>query len=74
MRDGGRGKTRSVTAKYRNPKNADEVWSGRGRMPLWLGEAYLSIGLATIVARIRVDVRSGSWLCKNDLAEVILAV
>jgi DNA-binding protein H-NS len=33
----GRGKTRSVAAKYHNPKNADEVWSGRGRMPLWLG-------------------------------------
>jgi DNA-binding protein H-NS len=33
----GRGKTRIVAAKYRNPKNADEVWSGRGRMPLWLG-------------------------------------
>jgi DNA-binding protein H-NS len=33
----GRGKTRSVPAKYRNPKNADEVWSGRGRMPVWLG-------------------------------------
>jgi DNA-binding protein H-NS len=33
----GRGKKRSVSAKYRNPKNADEVWSGRGRMPLWLG-------------------------------------
>jgi DNA-binding protein H-NS len=32
-----RGKTRSVPAKYRNPKNADEVWSGRGRMPVWLG-------------------------------------
>jgi DNA-binding protein H-NS len=32
-----RGKTRSVAVKYRNPKNADEVWSGRGRMPLWLG-------------------------------------
>jgi DNA-binding protein H-NS len=30
------GKTRSVAAKYRNPKTADEVWSGRGRMPLWL--------------------------------------
>jgi DNA-binding protein H-NS len=29
--------TRMVAAKYRNPKNADEVWSGRGRMPLWLG-------------------------------------
>jgi DNA-binding protein H-NS len=38
--NGGRGgpnKARSVAAKYRNPKNADEVWSGRGRMPLWLG-------------------------------------
>jgi DNA-binding protein H-NS len=34
---GGPGKARSVAAKYRNPKNADEVWSGRGRMPLWLG-------------------------------------
>jgi DNA-binding protein H-NS len=33
----GRAKTRSVAAKYRNPNNADEVWSGRGRMPLWLG-------------------------------------
>jgi DNA-binding protein H-NS len=33
----GRGQARSVAVKYRNPKNADEVWSGRGRMPLWLG-------------------------------------
>jgi DNA-binding protein H-NS len=33
----GSGRTRGVPAKYRNPKNADEVWSGRGRMPLWLG-------------------------------------
>jgi DNA-binding protein H-NS len=33
----GHAKTRSVAVKYRNPKNADEVWSGRGRMPLWLG-------------------------------------
>jgi H-NS histone C-terminal domain len=32
-----RGKARTVAVKYRNPKNADEVWSGRGRMPLWLG-------------------------------------
>jgi DNA-binding protein H-NS len=32
----GHGKTRIVAAKYRNPKNADEVWSGRGRMPVWL--------------------------------------
>jgi DNA-binding protein H-NS len=33
----GRGKARSAGIKYRNPKNAEEVWSGRGRMPLWLG-------------------------------------
>jgi DNA-binding protein H-NS len=33
----GRGKARRVAAKFRNPKNADEVWSGRSRMPLWLG-------------------------------------
>jgi DNA-binding protein H-NS len=34
---GGSGKARNAAAKYRNPNNADEVWSGRGRMPLWLG-------------------------------------
>jgi DNA-binding protein H-NS len=33
----GHPKTRTVAVKYRNPKKADEVWSGRGRMPLWLG-------------------------------------
>jgi DNA-binding protein H-NS len=33
----GRGKARRVAVKYRNPKNADGVWSGHGRMPLWLG-------------------------------------
>jgi DNA-binding protein H-NS len=27
----GRDKARSVAPKYRNPKNANEVWSGRGR-------------------------------------------
>jgi len=32
---GGKG---SVAPKYRNPDNADETWSGRGRMPIWLGE------------------------------------
>ena len=41
----GRGKERSVAAKYRNPKNSDEVWSGRGRMPFWLG-AELKAGKA----------------------------
>jgi DNA-binding protein H-NS len=26
-----------VPVKYRNPHDASESWSGRGRMPLWLG-------------------------------------
>jgi DNA-binding protein H-NS len=31
---GGTGK--KVDAKYRNPKNPEETWSGRGRKPVWL--------------------------------------
>jgi DNA-binding protein H-NS len=34
---------RSVSAKYRNPDNVTEIWSGRGRRPLWL-EAQLKAG------------------------------
>lgn len=30
-----RGKPKSP-AKYRNPGNADETWSGRGRKPRWI--------------------------------------
>jgi len=26
----------NVAPKYRNPDNADETWTGRGRMPHWL--------------------------------------
>lgn len=26
----------SVAAKYRNPNDASQTWSGRGRQPLWL--------------------------------------
>jgi DNA-binding protein H-NS len=25
-----------VAPKYRNPQNASETWTGRGRMPLWI--------------------------------------
>src|SRR5690242_11232268 len=27
-----------VLPKYRNPKNPDETWSGRGKRPLWLAK------------------------------------
>jgi DNA-binding protein H-NS len=26
----------SVAVKYRDPKNPDNTWTGRGRMPLWM--------------------------------------
>jgi DNA-binding protein H-NS len=33
------GKTgRKVAPKYRNPANAKETWTGRGRQPRWLAE------------------------------------
>lgn len=32
-----------VAPKYRNPKNANEKWTGRGRQPLWVA-AFLKSG------------------------------
>jgi DNA-binding protein H-NS len=34
---------RSASAKYRNPENVTQIWSGRGRRPLWL-ESQLKSG------------------------------
>jgi DNA-binding protein H-NS len=31
-----------VLPKYRNPENADETWSGRGRQPKWVQAALAS--------------------------------
>lgn len=38
---GGRkkGKKAKAPAKYRNPANDDETWSGRGRQPAWFKDA-----------------------------------
>lgn len=30
------GSRKTVAAKYRNPANAEETWSGRGKSPRWL--------------------------------------
>ena len=29
-------KSKKVVVKYRNPKDASQTWTGRGRQPLWL--------------------------------------
>lgn len=36
-------KGRKVPPKYRNPKNREETWAGRGATPRWL-RAYLKSG------------------------------
>src|SRR5215468_3548747 len=32
----GKGRKGSVAVKYRDPKNPENTWTGRGRMPRWL--------------------------------------
>lgn len=32
----GKGSRRPVPVKYRDPKNPENTWTGRGRMPRWL--------------------------------------
>ena len=36
VRRGGRG---TVAIKYRDPKNRENTWTGRGRMPRWMAAA-----------------------------------
>jgi DNA-binding protein H-NS len=37
---GGRAKVRGAVApKYRDPSNAENTWTGRGRMPRWMAAA-----------------------------------
>lgn len=35
----GRGRGTGAPARYRNPDNPDQTWSGRGRRPRWINEA-----------------------------------
>ena len=38
-RRGSRSDKPASEAKYRNPENAEQTWSGRGRRPRWVHEA-----------------------------------
>ena len=33
------GKAGTVQARYRNPADSQQTWTGRGRQPKWVGEA-----------------------------------
>ncbi len=33
---------RKIAPKYRNPKDKEQTWTGRGRMPLWAAELHAS--------------------------------
>jgi DNA-binding protein H-NS len=35
----GKGRKGSVAVKYRDPKNTENTWTGRGRMPRWMAAA-----------------------------------
>lgn len=37
----GTGKQSKSPAKYRNPENPEQTWSGRGRKPRWVHEALM---------------------------------
>lgn len=40
----GKGPKAAVAPKYRNPENAAQTWSGRGKRPLWFSEALKKRG------------------------------
>src|SRR4029079_3023385 len=35
----GKGRKGTVVGKYRDPKNPENTWTGRGRMPRWMAAA-----------------------------------
>lgn len=41
---GAKGPKAAVAPKYRNPNNAAQTWSGRGKRPLWFVEALKKKG------------------------------
>lgn len=42
---GAKGPKAAVAPKYRNPDNASQTWSGRGKRPLWFTEALKKKGV-----------------------------
>ncbi len=42
---GAKGPKSTVAPKYRNPQNASQTWSGRGKRPLWFAAALRKKGV-----------------------------
>ncbi|MDC8758773.1 H-NS histone family protein [Janthinobacterium fluminis] len=48
---GPRGKTGSVAVRYRNPSDASQQWTGRGRQPKWV-KAWVDSGQSIDLLRV----------------------
>jgi DNA-binding protein H-NS len=48
---GGRAKTGSVAPRYRNPADASQQWTGRGRQPKWVKD-WLDAGKSIDLLRL----------------------
>lgn len=42
---GAKGPKTAIAPKYRNPENATQTWSGRGKRPLWFSETLKKKGV-----------------------------
>lgn len=51
VKGGARAKSGKVAVQYRNPANADQQWTGRGRQPKWAKE-WLEAGKALDALRV----------------------
>ena len=64
---GKRGSKGSGVAKYRNPKDASQTWTGRGRKPNWLVDA-VKRGAKISLLRSKSAAAMGLYLCRcHDL-------
>lgn len=55
---GAKGPKSVVAPKYRNPANADQTWSGRGKRPLWFVQALKKRGTTADSLLIEGAVRA----------------
>jgi DNA-binding protein H-NS len=51
VRGGARAKSGKVAVQYRNPANAEQQWTGRGRQPKWVKE-WLDAGKSLDTLRV----------------------